>query len=414
MAKPIEEPDDDDDKDNDGDESKVEPEEDSKQMDILLDGDFAADNGDFYQAGPNFVSTVHIGKSWVYPRGHKWNKDLVNEYAFADNAGAPAMTQGVLNNNQLQGLAELKFKAKHSGLNDTLRFQVIGLDSEFRLSNWSWNPNATNGTSYLPQPINEDEVVSYKVIYDSENFAATEFDWTEFTIPDLDLGTGYKYIVIKVFTNGVEADQSEELLIDDVSLAPPPAPLVAENILLDSDFAAINGDFYGNTGTFVSTAHIGKSWIKPNGDKWNKDLVNEYAFADNAGADAIIQGNLDDYQSQGLATLKFKAKHTGSGDNLKFVIFGVNDDDFKLSNWQSRDSRLGYFPYTDAEAVTIDYSVIHDSVNYADSEYDWTEFTIPDLDLASGYKYLVIKVITSGVDNTAGEELLLDDLELLN
>ncbi|WP_412093206.1 cadherin-like domain-containing protein [Crocosphaera watsonii WH 8501] len=94
---------------------------------IVQDGNFSAINGDFTRNSGTTLSS-HAGQGWIQPRGHKWSKDTVKEWAYADNSGALGLTQVIASNNITQGLQTISFDGVNIGTDNTLRLQVYGID----------------------------------------------------------------------------------------------------------------------------------------------------------------------------------------------------------------------------------------------------------------------------------------------
>lgn len=143
---------------------------------------------------------------WLVTRSDsKWNLDTVQQYAKADNSGTGTLTQ-VLRGGDVLGLNTISFSAINLGTNNVLRMQVFGINGNFQLS-----PNNTNdpiSTKKLP--------FSFSKLLDTQNVATKEFDWTNFS-QDVDFGSGYQYIVVRFFTDGV--NDNELMAIDNVSIA---------------------------------------------------------------------------------------------------------------------------------------------------------------------------------------------------
>lgn len=149
--------------------------------------------------------SANADKGWFMPSNSKWIRDGVNGYIYSDNTGAGGITQVIKNNQLTKGLQNLNFDAINQGAGNTLRLQIYGINGEFKLSNWnSNNPLASSLT-----PINFDTLL------DTKNIANQEFNWTTFS-QELNFNDGYKYIAIRLTTNGVQG--SEFMAVDNISI----------------------------------------------------------------------------------------------------------------------------------------------------------------------------------------------------
>ena len=172
---------------------------------IVQDGNFSAINGDFTRNSGTTLSS-HAGQGWIQPRGHKWSKDTVKEWAYADNSGALGLTQVIASNNITQGLQTISFDGVNIGTDNTLRLQVYGIDGEFKMGNWDTINPVARGT----------ESINVATLLDTNNLADSEFGWQNFTWDDIDFGSGYEYIALRFITGGVSDPDTEFQAIDNV------------------------------------------------------------------------------------------------------------------------------------------------------------------------------------------------------
>lgn len=159
-----------------------------------------------------------------------------------------------------------------------------------------------------------------------------------------------------------------------------------------------DADFEYNSGT-SDDADAGIGWIRPAGCKWNYDSTNNRAVADNSGAKVLAQVINDAGASTGLHTLRFKALNDGDAGNTLIVrVYGVNGS-FSYNHWS--DS------FSSGTGV-----LLNTAVDVADSSITaLTQFEQTDIDLGTGYDYLILSVETGGVDDTT-ETLAIDEFEL--
>jgi len=184
---------------------------------------------------------------------------------------------------------------------------------------------------------------------------------------------------------------------DDTGGFPEPS-----NILLESEFTGLTNSSNGSDGfernsstSFDTDADQG--WHVPGSPRWNYDAANDWASADNGGAYMIAQIVTDNAATTGVQTLKFLAKHTGTGgDNILIAkVYGI-DGSFSYNHWN--DGLSG----TSVELLETE--------NLATSDFGWTEFEA-QVDFGStGYQYVLVAFQTWGVNS--GEEMLLDNVTL--
>ena len=170
---------------------------------IVNSGDFNSLDTTF---GRNSGTTnwYDFRKDWGVPGGHKWNHDPVNEWAYADNSGAEGLTQ-IIYNESLRGLQTISFDAKNIGSNNTLRLQVFGVNGRFKFSNRGDKSPVTVSNTIPFESVN---------LLDTGNIAENNFNWSKFTLHNINFGQGYEFIAIRFITKGV--DETEFQAIDNV------------------------------------------------------------------------------------------------------------------------------------------------------------------------------------------------------
>ncbi|BAQ62821.1 cellulose-binding domain protein [Geminocystis sp. NIES-3708] len=328
---------------------------------------------------------TNANQGWFVPLNTKWNKS--QESAYADNSGAGGLTQVITNNQLNKGLQTISFDALNKGISNTLRIQIYGINGKFKLNNWK----ADNPISATTDPI------QFTTLMDTGNVATQSFDWKNFT-QDVDFGSGYEYIAIRAFTDGVES--SESMAIDNISIAQKKVLEIVS--IIDSDFNELNMKFNTNTGiTYFNNAD--KGWFVPINSKWIRDSVNGYTYADNTGAGGLTQVIKNNQITQGLQYLNFDAINKGTSNTLRIQIYGVNGE-FKISNWETKDPLANTLK-------PINFSTLLDTGNIASKSFDWSTFS-QQINFNNGYEYIAIRVITDGVEGS--EFMAIDNVSIAN
>lgn len=150
-------------------------------------------------------SYLEADKGWFSDANSKWNYDSVNKYLYADNSGAGGITQ-VIKNNHIQGLQFVSFDAVNRGVSNTLKLQIYGINGNFKFGNWDTNTPVSNST----------EAITVKTLLDTGNLATEEFNCKNFS-NQVDFGSGYQYIAVKVTTDGV--GEGEFMAFDNFLIA---------------------------------------------------------------------------------------------------------------------------------------------------------------------------------------------------
>ena len=227
-----------------------------------------------------------------------------------------------------------------------------------------------------------------------------------------------------IINNGFSSSESKIIFIVQnpapppvFNPAPPPSPpsgvsevdLVLSGLFKDPGFQnELGNDFnFSNTEVFDSTTQFNQSWQVPSASSnWQKDEVNEYAFANNTGETSLIQAVLDNNTHTGSLDLSFDVRNQGLDNVLRVQVYGINGH-FKLSH-----TLVNQDPLAADVSNPITFNKLIDTGNVIDSDFDWTHFTFKDISLATGYQFLVIRIITDHVDIGAGDFLNIDTVFL--
>lgn len=158
------------------------------------------------------------GKATIY-LSDKWNRPLI---------------QMDKNNKTLKGIIEFSFQAKNLGpgaIGNDLICEIFGVNGEFKdptvstLSNiQKWNNNDLDFTSTLLL---------------NTNFGLANYNWQTFT-ENINFGSGYDYIVVKFYSQGIKIGPEEVQGIDNVCLpcnCQTPAHLFEDEITSSHAFA---------------------------------------------------------------------------------------------------------------------------------------------------------------------------------
>ncbi|MEO0935289.1 MAG: hypothetical protein AAFY21_16555, partial [Cyanobacteria bacterium J06641_2] len=180
-------------------------------------------NGDFNssQLGEDFkANSTSANQGWFATSGAKHNSNIGNGGAVVLSDEFSAGLSQIIYDKQIRrGLQTLSFKLKNTeGSSEPLQENKIvvtlyGINGEFENDLYS----GTGPTQAGVLPMN-----SVKLL--EEDLGGTDYDWTEFT-RDIDLGTGYDYLMFQV--NTLEGNQpGDYIAIDDVSLTGEGLPVV--------------------------------------------------------------------------------------------------------------------------------------------------------------------------------------------
>ncbi len=177
---------------------------------IIGNGSFTTTNEEnIFNSNTGTTYSTDAGIGWIVPKKHKWNFDGTNEWAYTDNTGAGGLIQVINDDGITQGAQKISFDATNIGADNTLKLKIYGIDGEFKIGNWDKNASVI---SLDGSPINVDTLL------DTDNIATEEFDWKTFSWDSLDFGSGYEYIALVFWTDGV--DETDFQAIDNVAIEP--------------------------------------------------------------------------------------------------------------------------------------------------------------------------------------------------
>lgn len=172
----------------------------------LLNGDFSSNLAS--NTGTTF--DTHAGAGWVVPGGFKWIRNTAG-YIEADNDGAGGVVQVIEDDAATTGVHSIVLDYYfHEGEPPENEFivYIYGVDGPFKIGNWSElgpQDKATNdpvGSQLLAEPI----------------LTNPSPRWQHAYIGDIDFGSGYQYIVIMLWTNGVTGANGDVLHVDNVRI----------------------------------------------------------------------------------------------------------------------------------------------------------------------------------------------------
>jgi len=175
----------------------------STGVNIALESGFAglvnmtnhSGTSDFETNWGNFTQN-QAGMGWFRSGSSKWAYDSANELIAADNSGSNTLAQALADGGNSTGVQTLRFTAGNSaGGGAELRVRVWGVNGNFTYSHWS---GLSGGT----------------LLNAGADVATGDFPSTQF-IENVDLGAGYDYLILELYTTGVS---SGELTVDDVEL----------------------------------------------------------------------------------------------------------------------------------------------------------------------------------------------------
>ena len=169
----------------------------------------------------------------------------------------------------------------------------------------------------------------------------------------------------------------------------------------------INGDFSSNQlgeDYKANSTAANQGWFTTPGATFNSGAITmsgEFA----AGLSQIIY---DKQITRGLQTLSFNLKNTEGGsesfqkNQILVTLYGVNGE-FENDLYSGKGpTQAGILPMDSAKLLEEDFG---------GSDYDWKEIT-RDIDLGTGYDYLMFQVNTSAADD-AGDFIGIDDVEII-
>lgn len=181
-------------------------------------------------------------------------------------------------------------------------------------------------------------------------------------------------------------------------------------ISLDGDSGDTGSRMAVVNGTFESPFVIGNGWarsddvlnagwvVHSSGSRWNYDAVAEDAFADNSGANNLVQLLQDNSLTQGEVTLSFDAINTVGNDLLEVYVYGV-EEEFWLNLFDVAGPKvLGDSSTVAAHTVLVDGESFGEIPTLSPQQIT---FTVP----AGGFLYYGILVRTQGVTGDAVQRI---------
>ena len=276
-----------------------------KSTNIMKNGSFITTNSEnSFNSNWGTTYSTDAGKGWIVPKSHKWNLDGANQWADADNTGAGGLIQVIGDNQITQGLQAIHFDATNLGSNNILRLQIYGVDGEFKMGNWNTNAPVTV----------DDSTINVVTLLDTNNIATEEFDWKTFSWDSVDFGSGYEYIALRFWTNGV--DETEFQAIDNV---------VIQSIATNNPLVAVDDSFTTdqNTSTTIVAADLLSNDDAPDGDTLSlisvDNNINGTVYLDN-NEDVIFTPDAD---FSGTASFDYTVSDGNGGIDTATVTLEV-------------------------------------------------------------------------------------------
>ena len=205
----------------------------------------AVANSGFETGGLTTASYINstrafVDNGWI----HKSNWQLLAGKAtilLSDKWNRP-LVQVIKNDKVLRGNVSFSFQAKNLGIGaigNDLYAEIVGVNGEFK------DMNFTSLGAVTKWNLNDVDVVP-TVLY-SENLGLAEYNWQTFT-RTVNFGSGYDYIIVKFYSQGVKTGPGESQGIDNVCLpcvCAVPGGLFAD--ALTSSHATLIWDNVGST-----------------------------------------------------------------------------------------------------------------------------------------------------------------------
>jgi PKD repeat protein len=173
------------------------------------------ENSGFETGGLSVSSYINSTRGFV-DRGwiHKSNWQLVGGKAtiyLSDKWNRP-LVQIIKNDKALRGNISFSFQAKNIGLGaigNDLYAEIVGVNGEFKDMNFTSLAAVTKW--------NNNDVDVFPTVLYSENLGLAEYNWQTFT-RTVNFGSGYDYIIVKFYSQGVKTGPAEEQGVDNVCL----------------------------------------------------------------------------------------------------------------------------------------------------------------------------------------------------
>jgi len=168
------------------------------------------ETGGIYAASFTSSTRENVDKGWLM----KSNWQIVNGKAtiYLSDKWKRPLTQMLKNDKALRGVVEFSFQGKNIGFGATgndLYCEIIGVNGEFK------DPDVTMMNNF--EKWNNNDLAFTSTLLFSENFGLAEFNWQTFT-RNINFNSGYEYIIVKFYSQGVKVGPSEEQGIDNVCL----------------------------------------------------------------------------------------------------------------------------------------------------------------------------------------------------
>lgn len=168
------------------------------------------ETGAWQSSGYTNSTRTYVDNGWVY----KSNWQIVNGKAviYLSDKWKRPLVQIVKNDGTLRGTQELWFQAKNIGIGapgNDLIVEITGINGEFADKNFT-EPASVQQWNNNPDGFTADVLFT-------ENIGLATFNWQTF-IRDVDLGTGYDYLMIKFYSEGVKVGPAEEQGVDNICL----------------------------------------------------------------------------------------------------------------------------------------------------------------------------------------------------
>ncbi len=331
-------------------------------------------------------SATDTGRGWMVVTDSRWNLDTNASVAVADGSGYRTMAQIVEDNSVTRSWQLLSFRAKNQGTGNTLNVHVFGVQTNKFLVPLAdeRGPLATDYQTPVGQRLLKAEV------------GANSYDWTEFRYP-VDVGGGYRYLVILVFSDGVSGTEIQS--VDDIELSGGKVAVLADG--------AFTGGFTTVGSWASSDSHAGAGWLiaSPTNSRWNYDSARDWASADNSGVPTFAQIVRNHGALRGQERVAFDALNNSTAGKLKFYLWGVREP-FRLNLYDINGPRkinpTNWNIPADAVLLVGDQAV-------GGEVYPWTVQEYPAVNFSNGFEYLAVQFFTESVDPALGRTQAVDN-----
>ncbi|MBJ7898387.1 MAG: PKD domain-containing protein, partial [Cyanobacteria bacterium RI_101] len=191
--------------------------------------------------------------NWSVSRSSKWNHDMGNQRFFADNTGSGSLIQIIYDNSLTRGAQRVSFDAANMGSGNTLQLQVFGVSGRFSLQA-SNTGNPINSSNTLP--------LTAVKLFDSGNLATSFFDWQTFSWDNVDFGSGYQFLALRFFTNGVGAGETQMIDNAFIGSALVNPPVLSPEFAISANYVSKpEGNSGGTNFSFTVTRSVTTSGL---------------------------------------------------------------------------------------------------------------------------------------------------------